>query len=210
MSTKNFDSIAPRYDALARRIYGEAIRDAQAYFLPLISPSAKVLILGGGTGWVLAEVLKMRPDLTVCYIEASAEMIRLSRARFMHGEDRGVHYIHGTESAIPAHVKFDVAITAFYFDLFSPATLRGVIAKIQRAMVPGGLWLASDFVANRVLWQRMLLWSMYRFFRGLCGIEAKALSPWETLMSATDMKAEQEQYFFRSFIKSISYRVPGN
>ncbi|MBL0742165.1 class I SAM-dependent methyltransferase [Chryseolinea lacunae] len=210
MSARNFDRIAPLYDALARRIYGETIREAQAFFLPLISPSAKVLILGGGTGWVLAELLKMRPDLTVCYVEASSEMLRLTRARFQRGEDGGVLYIHGTEDAIPADAKFDVVITAFYFDLFPPDGLRVAIEKIHRAMQPEGLWLASDFVRNRVLWQRVLLWSMYRFFRWLCGIEAGSLPPWETLMTAMGMKKDQEQYFFRRFIKSISYRTPGS
>src|SRR5258708_1136346 len=95
---------------------------AQQYFLGNIREHAKVLILGGGSGWLLANLLRLRQNCEVWYIDASEKMIALSRQK--NKPEYRVHFIHGTELDIPLTIQFDVVITNFYFDLFTNHQLK--------------------------------------------------------------------------------------
>jgi len=206
-SLTGFDRLAPVYDRFAKFVYGPAIREAQLCFLESIPAAANVLMVGGGTGWLLDEVLKLCPQCHVCYIEASAKMLTLAQERLSPEQRDRVKFILGTENSIPSDTPFDAVITAFYLDLFSSLTLLGVIGKIKRVLAPGSVWLVSDFIERNVWWQRVLLQVMYKFFRWCCGIEARRLPPWEHHMAVQGLRMEEEQLFFRDFIKSARYTV---
>ena len=45
------------------------------FFLDRIAADSKVLILGGGSGWLLEELSKINTDVTVVYVEASKVML---------------------------------------------------------------------------------------------------------------------------------------
>ena len=94
-----FDRLAPIYDPLARMIYGKSIVQAQTSFLSIIPPFSKVLILGGGTGWLLTELLRGHPTCEVWYIESSANMLSMTIKK--NGHPGRVHFILGTEKDIP-------------------------------------------------------------------------------------------------------------
>jgi ubiquinone/menaquinone biosynthesis C-methylase UbiE len=208
-SLKGFDLLAPVYDRFASLVYGSAIRAAQLFFLKAMPSSANVLILGGGTGWLLAEILKMHPEAKVWYIEASVKMLEQAQQKLSEQQKSRIIFIHGTEDSIPRETQFHAVITAFYLDLFSPATLRRVIDTIKTSLVPESVWLVSDFIAGKVWWQWILLKVMYTFFRWCCGIEAKRLPPWEQYMTAHGWEVKAERLFFHGFIKSVRYSRQG-
>ena len=64
MKLNGFDSIASIYDPIARLFFGNSITESQATFLSEI-PVGKVLILGGGSGWIATEVLSAQPFCSV-------------------------------------------------------------------------------------------------------------------------------------------------
>jgi ubiquinone/menaquinone biosynthesis C-methylase UbiE len=75
----NYDNSAWFYDRLSRIILGKALIRAQTTFLPYLSlPNSKVLIAGGGTGWILEEIAKVHPSgLHITYVELSEKMMAL-------------------------------------------------------------------------------------------------------------------------------------
>ena len=209
-SLKGFDRLAPVYDRFARLVYGSAIRDAQLFFLSAIPPTANVLILGGGTGWLLTDLFKTHPECKVCYVEASAKMLALAQQQLPAQKKGQVQFILGTESSIPTAKPFDAVITAFYLDLFLPGTLRHIIDRVSTALTPSSIWLVSDFTTPKNWWQKIVLKIMYIFFRQVCGIEATHLPAWEQALVARAWRAEDEKLFFHDFIKSVTYRFCGN
>ncbi len=199
-----FDKIAFVYDFLAKLVFGRNIIDAQKYFLSKIKSHSNVLILGGGTGWLLAKLLKAKPNCEVWYIEASAKMITRSRNRIVHGQ--AVHFIHGTENDIPKTIKFDAVITNFYLDLFSSLSLPVVINKIQSSLKPGSLWIVTDFVTNQKWWQEAMLKIMYWFFRLTCGIASTGLPPWHTLIGEAGFVKVRSKFFYKNFIEAAVWQ----
>jgi ubiquinone/menaquinone biosynthesis C-methylase UbiE len=213
-----FDRLAPIYDSLARMIYGKSIVQAQTCFLGIIPPLSKVLILGGGTGWLLTELLRDHPTCEVWYIESSANM--LSMAIKKSGNPNQVHFILGTEEDIPAYARrrrdsergptcgFDIVITHFFLDLFAPLTLQRVVQKISLASKPSALWVVADFVDRNKWWQLCLLKVMYSFFSRACRIEARTLPPWGGVLVQSGLRMVQRRLYYAGFIESAVYRLP--
>lgn len=202
-----FDSIAWIYDGLAGLVFGRSIRDAQSHFLQEIRDARRILILGGGTGWLLAHLLKINPHCEVWYIEASGKMLASTKRKITSMSDESVHLIHGTEKSIPDDIKYDAVIANFFLDMFSPFDLQIVIDKLIGSVTPGGKLLISDFRVNRIVWQRFLLWCMYRFFRAFCGIQARNLSDWHRLVILSGWREVASKHFYGDFIQSSLYEL---
>lgn len=200
-----FDRIASLYDLLARIVFGGAIHRSQLHFLGAVGPGASVLILGGGSGALLRDLLTVNPTCRVCYIEASSAMLDLA-ARKVSDQFRGnVSFIHGTEDSVPGGTVFDAIITNFFLDLFNEEALAALGKKLDVRLRGDGLWLVSDFVDGKKRWQRLMLWIMYRFFAFTCNIGTSSLPAWEKQLEAAGMKEKAFATFFDGFIKSAVY-----
>ncbi len=202
-----FDGIAPIYDGLAKIVFGNSIRHAQLHFLREIPEASSVLILGGGTGWLLLALLRINPDCQVCYIEASHKMLESARDKISTLPKAKVHFIHGTEEVLPVHARYDAVIANFYFDLFSSPSLEMLVKDISKWISPAGKLLVSDFTDNQVWWQSALLSFMYLFFRLVCGIEAIRLPDWQHQLGSLDFVCKKSKGFYRNFIKSSVYEI---
>lgn len=202
-----FNRIAPYYDFLKRIVFGRAIADSQVAFLGEVRQGSKLLIVGGGSGEILAFLKKVvvNPGCSIWYVEASSRMIALAAKKVSLESPANINFIHGTEKSLPENVMFDAVITNFFLDLFPYDTGTEICRKICRRIHPGGLWLVSDFVSEGKWWQRALLWIMYRFFGITCKIEATALPAWESQLLAVGMKEEIHKLFYGGFIKSALY-----
>ncbi|MBC8084152.1 MAG: class I SAM-dependent methyltransferase, partial [Hymenobacter sp.] len=124
-----FDRVATFYDPLSRLVYGRALLRAQQFALTAgLPPGAPhLLVIGGGTGRVLLEILRRRPQATVLYLEASPLMLDQARAglhRHLPAAAAQVEFRLGTEVALPGRETFDGLVTFFFLDLFEPVRLR--------------------------------------------------------------------------------------
>ena len=81
MSQSNFNLIAPVYDFLAKMVFGSHLKKAQTIFLNQIKEGDRVLVVGGGTGWILEELNQLNKPIKVVYVEPSTKMMSLSKAR---------------------------------------------------------------------------------------------------------------------------------
>lgn len=203
-ANSGFDFLAPVYDSLARLVFGKSIVTSQTWFLDQVPPKANVLILGGGTGWLLTELVKQNPSCAVWYVEVSANMLERTRSRLLHDQ---VYLIHGTEDDIPPNILFDVIITNFYLDLFSEDKLEKLILQISNQTHSSSRWLITDFVNRGIWWQQGMLKIMYFFFRSICNIEAKRLPDWTRCLNKHRWVETHSRNWYGAFIKNTVWRV---
>ncbi len=202
MTLNQFDTISALYDPLVKLFFGKAHIKSQKVFLNEMPNASNVLILGGGAGDILIELLKVKPSCKIFYIEASEKMISLAKKKT--GSVTNIHFIHGTEDNIPNQI-FDLVITNFYLDLFAADTLQSVVNKIQKSLQPNSHWIITEFVDDGKWWQRVMLKMMYLFFKITCKIEANHLPVWDVALRYAGFKKEKETSFFYGFIKSELY-----
>lgn len=201
----NYDNSAWFYDRLSRLVYGKALINAQVYLLPYVPPNSNVLIVGGGTGWILEELASIHPTgLNITYVEISAKMMALSKKRNCGGNK--ATFITQPIEEVNFDEQFDVVITPFLFDNFKEYTLQKVFKHLQHALKPGGLWLNTDFQLTGKWWQNVLLKSMFLFFRAICGIETSVLPDIEQQFKQHGYTVFAEKTFFGEFVVSAVYK----
>jgi tRNA (cmo5U34)-methyltransferase len=200
---KGFDFLAPFYDVLARLVIGKSIVASQLYFLERFKKCKHVLILGGGSGWLLDSLSREYSDVCIDYIDVSPKMV--NRAKKRMGNRQQINFILGTEDNIPDRL-YDGVITNFYLDMFYEKTLEVVIEKIKKALTNSSLWVVTDFVSER-RGHDVMLWWMYRFFRIMTGIEATRLPDWQSQIKVAGGELLESKKFKNRFIATNLYSV---
>jgi len=200
----NFNNSAWFYDRLSRLVYGKALISAQVYLLQYVLPNSNILIVGGGTGWILEELSKIHPSgLNITYAEVAPKMIALSKKRNIGNNH--VVFINDAIENVALRPNFDVVITPFLLDNFTEQTTSKVFNHIHSLLKPGGLWLNCDFQLSGKWWQEVLLKLMFLFFRIVCHIEASQLPDIEKHFAAYNHKCVEQRTFFGDFIISKVY-----
>lgn len=202
MKSNDFDNIAFVYDKLARFVFGKSIVESQQFFLNKIPDHSQVLILGGGSGWILEKLFEIKSAVEVCYVEASEKMILLAQRRLQN--DKRVQFVNGTENDIPNRA-YDVVIANFYLDLFKEQSLKSVLQKMKASSAPGAKWIVTDFV-NENWWHLLMLKVMYAFFKATTKIEANKLPQWNTAISEIGGTKTDSNFFYRGFIETAVFQ----
>ncbi len=203
----NYNGIAKIYDAVSRIVFQHSIIKAQVYLIQLITNNDKVLIVGGGTGWILEEISKLnKQNISVVYVEKSSAMIRLAKKRNYKNikanfAEEAIEDYHPTE-------EFNVIITPFLFDNFLQDKIEIVFNKLDTFLKPNSIWLYADFVNDKQgkkIWQQILLKTMYLFFRITANIETHELVNMRPYFKEK-YQLLSEQFYYSGFIQAVAYR----
>lgn len=193
-----FDRVAPFYDILARVVFGKSIKDSQIAFLKTLKPDDRVLICGGGTGWILSELDKLNIPLQIEYVENSERMIYLTQRRLPFKNIK-VKIFH--EDIFNHELKsYNVIITNFFLDVFKPAQLKSLIKKLKASLNASGSWLVTDFRNTNNYWHKFLNSAMHVFFKLFSSLESGELQNFELLLKSEGLKLKEQKLFYGGFI----------
>jgi len=203
----NYDMIASSYDLIRKIVLGNSIVKAQVSLLKFIPANSHILIVGGGTGWIIEEINAIHSQgLTIDYVESSAKMIQLSQKK-EHRSNK-INYIHQPIEAYTTDTIYDIIITPFLFDNFQIKKIAVIFAQLNSYLNKDGMWLYADFVYdenNDPLWQKALLKTMYFFFRITCKIETQQLVNMDQFFSTLYYPVFTTSYY-HNFIQSVAYQ----
>jgi ubiquinone/menaquinone biosynthesis C-methylase UbiE len=200
-----FNGIAPFYDTIKRVVFGSEIYRSQIHFIGRLAGCDNLLMIGGGSGEILSLIQHLNPGCRIWYVEASSRMLSMAASRISTEGSDHITFIHGTETSLPAEIRFDAVITNFFLDLFPDDRLASISRMIYSRLQPGGIWLVSDFVDGSNWWQKLLLRSMYSFFAAACGIQARTLPALEKQVCSAGMLERDSKLFYGGFIKCTVY-----
>jgi ubiquinone/menaquinone biosynthesis C-methylase UbiE len=185
----NYNYIAPFYDRLCQLVFGQSVKNAQIESLQSIHANSSILIVGGGTGWILEEIARIHPSgLSITYVDSASKMIQLSKKRNAHSNT--VNFISGfIEDADLSSQQYDVVITPFLFSGFSQSTSGLVFQRLNDCLKVKGLWINIDFIISEQsrYKQKILLKLMFFSFRLVSKIEAKRLPTLDMFFSSYNM-----------------------
>jgi hypothetical protein len=117
-----------------------------------------------------------------------------------------VEFLLGTEADLPPSAHFDVFITFFLLDLFTPPNLRLLLQRLQAVSQSNAVWLVTDFCPPRTWWQHLLLKVMYLFFRLTANINAKQLPPWPTELARLKLHRIAHEHFLGGMVEAAVFR----
>lgn len=205
--TNNYDKIAPVYDFLSRMVYLNAQRNAQINQLKYLTPHSRILIIGGGTGWILEAIArKYNHGLEIVYIEISNKMMRLAQARD-YGNNK-ILFIEKDLADYHSELKFDVVLTAFLFDNFTREQTEKAFPQIHSFLKENGLWFYCDFCLTEgkgKWWKSGMIKMMYLFFRTFGMVETDSLIDMRPYFAEHHYSIKEETFYYQGFIQSIIY-----
>lgn len=204
VNKNTFDNIAWIYDSLAWVVFRGNIRKAQLHFLSSIKPDSKVLVIGGGTGWLLDELDGFGKLMIIDYVEASGKMLELSKSK-QPFENIEVNFIHGTHEKIAVNSSYDVVITNFFLDVFKADSLHLVMDKLDSHLKNDGQWIMTDFVNTEKFWQKLLIRLMYTFFRISSNLEGSKLLDFDLYFKKKGLNLIEQKNSFYGMIVSRIY-----
>ena len=195
----NYNNSAWFYDSLARLVYGNALINAQVFLLKRISLNSKILIVGGGTGWILEEITRLYASgLQITYVEIAPDMMAQSKKRNVGNNQ--VTFINDAIENVDLPKDFDIALTPFLLDNFIEENLNKIFSSIAALLKPKAFWLNTSFQLTGKWWQQVLLKTMFIFFKVTCGIEASKLPGIDKCFEENGFKLIEQQSFFGDFI----------
>ncbi len=203
----NYDPVASYYDALSRLVFGRAEIDAQVCLLRNLSIGDNILIIGGGTGWIVEEITLIRSEgLKITYVESSRKM--MAKAKKRDGGKNEVSWVLAPVEEFMTDERFDYILTGFFFDNFSTEHSRFIVGQLNGLLKANGFWCFADFACSKQttpLWQRMLLQSMYLSARFICRVQAASLPDMEPLFRAAGYDQVFARRFYHGMITSVLY-----
>ncbi len=204
----NYDPIARYYDFIHYLVFGQAEINAQTELLSYIAPGSRVLIVGGGTGWILEKIAAIQPTgLRITYVESSAKMMERSGKR--NCGQNSVEFVLSTVEEFVTAEQVDCILTGFFFDNFSVDQAAAVVRRLDPLLRDGGYWLYTDFYLSRrkrKLWKAVLLKTMYIMARIICKVEASELPDMERIFGEEGYGAVYTSFHYSQFIQSVAYR----
>jgi ubiquinone/menaquinone biosynthesis C-methylase UbiE len=206
--SNNYDPVARYYDFLSWLVFGQTEINAQVELLGYVTPGGRMLIVGGGTGWILEKIATVQPSgLRITYVESSARMMERSRKR--NCGQNSVEFVQLPIEEFAAAAPYDCILTGFLFDNFSADKARAVVRQLDLLLREGGHWLYADFYlqkGKRKFWKAVLLKAMYIAARIICKVEAKQLPDMEMIFGEAGYAAVYTSFHYSKFIKSVAYR----
>lgn len=194
----SFDILAPHYRWMEAVLAGEKLQRCRAAFLPQISRAENILLLGEGHGRALVECRRRFPSANVTCIDASQRMLVEARRRLdCHNlYDTNTQFVHADVFAWqPPSGGYDLIVTNFFLDCFRADQLEILVKKIGASATSDANWLLADFQIpssgfGRIR-SRVIIWSMYVFFRVITRLPARRLTAPDPYLKNTGFKLHQ-------------------
>jgi ubiquinone/menaquinone biosynthesis C-methylase UbiE len=180
-SEPNFNLIARPYRWLEYLTLGRSLEHCRQHFLPNLLQQKNALILGDGDGRFTAQLLTENPTIRADVVDTSATMLQLLRQRCEATAPNAAARLHTHQTnalTFPLQKTYDLVVTHFFLDCLTQSELDILIARITPNLVPGALWLISDFripAGPMRLPARALIRSLYLAFRILTNLRTTHL-----------------------------------
>ncbi len=203
----NYDPIANNYDWLSRIFFQQNLISSQTCVLPHIPLQSSILIIGGGSGWILEEIAKIQPSgLRITYVEISKKMISKAQKRDVRQNE--VVFVNQAIEDYSTTAVFDVIFTAYLFDNFGPKRAEQVFNQLNQLLANDGKWLFVDFHVDETespWWQKWWMKTMLFFFGIICDIEARHPLPTEPLFNKNGFIEFYQYTHLHNFLRSVVY-----
>ncbi len=211
---QGFDRVAGVYDMMLWLGMGRAIHRAQTLLFDHMGEPESILLVGGGTGRLLAELLLRFPRARVTNVDVSQGMIDRSRRRVPIGDEERVTFVQADLRDFACEECFDLLVTPFVLDCFTEEELSEVTPVLSSLVRPGGKWGFSDFQQVHTVWLRLpatlLFFTLYIFFRRVCGISGNRIPDWHRVFDGLPWTCQAEETLFGTMIVSRVYSRIGD
>ena len=205
----NCDRIAPLYEWFENAAFGGRLQAHRVAYLDAASGKQRALVLGDGDGRFTEALAARYPAMPIDSIEMSAGMVAQAGKRLSSNSQ--VRVIQDDVFRVDLAVaSYDVVFSHFFLDCFEIDLVNRLIQQVSESLVPGGVWVISDFRQGRTGWKRFYtgawLRTMYMFFRLVTGLKTSRLPEYRDRLSIAGFSMSREWVSMGGLIASELWR----
>lgn len=149
---ETFNSAAPQYDALRRKLipcfddfYGTAV-DLLDLLMPASGEALRILDLGAGTGILSAAVRTRIPEVRLTLVDLAEDMLALARQRFESDDKVEFGIIDYATADLGG--PYDAVVSALSIHHLEHPAKQKLFSRIRDILKPGGVFINADQVAG--------------------------------------------------------------
>ena len=199
----SYDHLAKHYDFLSRLVFFKSQVCAQTEQLNYLEDCKNLLIVGGGTGWILKELNGLSNPINITFVETSAKMVDLAKKVYTHHK---VDFVLQDIERYKADIKFDSVLTPFLFDNFDDSKAEKVFEQIDVMLVEKAIWIYTDFSLDGKWWQNILLKTMYLIFNLIKVVKVNTLPNMQNAFATYGYELRNEKLYYSGFIEAKVYQ----
>jgi len=204
----DFSSLSSIYDVLGLLMFQGSLHSSQVYFFDKMPKIKKALILGGGTGKFLVDLLNSVLVEKVIYVDISPGMIAKAKdkVRKLKLENK-VEFICGGFESIPVG-QYDLICTHYFLDCFEEEHIVEMLQVLKKSLSENGVWHFTDFYldSGSSFLRKKFVAFLYFFFRTSCGLKVDKLANFKKVFKNTGFKRIEEKYFRRRLLRTALYK----
>jgi ubiquinone/menaquinone biosynthesis C-methylase UbiE len=197
----SFDRLAPHYRWMEAALAGGLLQRGRTRWLPEVHTAKRALLAGEGNGRFLERCAHELPHCHLTVVDESAAMLAQARRRWLLAGGTGrIDFQRADLRAWRWDGEgFDLVVTNFFLDCFSPAELSRVVHNLSAATSSKAYWLLTDFTVPPSGWPRtrarVLLGLAYSFFRVATGISARHITAPDEALRTAGLQLQRREFF---------------
>jgi SAM-dependent methyltransferase len=199
-----YNRIAWIYDRLSRWYLGRQFPKSKYIYLDSIRTGQTVLILGGGTGENLPEIVeRIGAQGKVYFMDASKAMIEKAKGRFKRVPPN-IQFIHCADFSQIRTVNPDVILTQYFLDVLSNKQLEILFDQLAEVDNKHTEWIFVDFYG--IPEKRRLIKMLIGIFRIAVDHPRKDLPDYAHYFDRWGWKEKESCRFMDGFIQAKVYK----
>jgi cyclopropane fatty-acyl-phospholipid synthase-like methyltransferase len=209
----DFSRVARAYRWMEYASFGTLLERTRYHRLPAMDHASVALVLGDGDGRFLQRLLATYPGIEVDAVDSSPGMVKLAKERAAQVAASGhVRWLLQDALAWRPARQYDLIVTHFFLDCFSSDEVAALIQKLTPSLVPGGIWINSDFAIPQSRWARLPGWciirGLYAAFYLLAGLRTQQLPDDTSAFVQAGMKLNDSRRMAAGLLKSEVWTNP--
>ena len=211
---RGYNRIAVFYDLAARIFFFNKINKSQVALLPFLPDFKSCLILGGGSGYFLQQILSQHKTARFVYVDLSDQMIQMAKNRIKRRFPEELHRIEFRCASVEdvKNESFDLIVCNYFLDLFPDVEVDLLLKRfyLETLNTKGYLYF-TDFAIPESHWvvkkmTEVLLKMLYYIFRITTSIRSTQLPDFSLLFKKNNFDVLHADSFSGGIMISAIYK----
>jgi len=210
---KGFNALAPIYDSIVKLIFGNSINSLQTQILKGFDSKDSCLIIGGGSGKILAQAIEANLAKNYFYAELSSAMIEKTKAKTFP-ETIDISYSDNWKDW--GGNSFDYVILPFVLDCYTEIEISTWLQELKDSLMLNARIIFIDFnnepafAYQPSLWKSTFIKMLYVFFGLTTAIKAKYLAPFNKLFERQNFQTEKRKHIYNGWVQAVVWKMDDN
>ena len=208
---EGFNRLSRNYQLLSSITFGSTILKSQFHYLSSVPTPTSILVIGGGTGELLVELMEQYPNSQIDWCDYSIEMINKAKGKLSSNNSHQVNFINEDILNFENLKQYELICSMFVLDCFIEDDLEILIKRLKIFSNKATYIIITDFNIPQKLIPKIIaklvVSFLYLVFNRFYHLRNQTLMDYEKEFKKYGFKSLESKSFINGIIKSTIYSL---